>query len=181
MHLVAANDIKPEEIESIHAWGEATAVEPVSSSRVIERTTDAQFSTAHGLALAAHRIPPGPAWQDASTVYNPSILKMMDKVTFEVHPDNIKFMKENPLARPTKVEIKARGKVFTDERLYPRGSRSPQPETVIATDELVAKFKINAERMISSAKIDAAVKSLLKLEEVKNFAEVMKLVSLSGG
>jgi 2-methylcitrate dehydratase PrpD len=181
IHLVEENDIKPEEIESIHALTEGFAMEPVWLNRIIERPSDAQFSMAHGLALVAHRIPPGPRWQDMDVVMNPSILKLMDKVTCDVHPDYVKALEENPTARPSKVEIRARGKVFVEERLYPKGSPSPLPETYSTTNELIAKFKTNASRMLLPQKIEAAVDMLLKLEDIKDISDLLKLVSLRNG
>lgn len=178
IHLIEENDIKPKEIEGIKAWVEGFCMEPVWLNRTIESPTDAQFSVAHCLSLAAHRIPPGPRWQDVETVMNPSILKMMDKVTFDVHPDYVKSIKENPASRPSKIEVKARGKVFTEERLYPKGSPSPIPETSTTVDELVAKFKNNAQRMLLQHKIDSAVNAMLSLEDMDDISELMELVSL---
>ncbi len=178
IHLVEENDLKPEEIESVKAWVEGFCLEPVWQNRKIEQLTDGELSVAHALSLAAHRIPPGPRWQDEDVVMDPSILKMMDKVTFDVHPDYVKKLKENPIARPSKIEIKARGKVFSEERQYPKGSPSPDPETFITTEELVAKFRINAERMLVSSRIDDAVNALLKVEDMDDISELMELVSL---
>ena len=41
---------------------------------------DAQFSIAHGIALAAHFPPPGRAWQDPKLVFSPSVMGLMNKV-----------------------------------------------------------------------------------------------------
>jgi len=45
----------------------------------------------------------------------------------------------------------------------------------------VAKFRINAERMLLPQRIDAAVDMLLKLDDVENVAELVRLVSLRNG
>lgn len=103
IHLIEENNIKPEEIESIKAWVEDFCLKPIWQNSKIEHTIDGQFSVAHCLSLAAHRIPPGPVWQDISTVWNPSILAMMDKVTFDVHPDYIKSLTKDPAARPSRI------------------------------------------------------------------------------
>ena len=178
MYIVEENDIKPEEIEGINALIEGICMQPVWLNRTIENPTDAQFSVAHGLSLAAHRIPPGKRWQDRETVMNPSVFKLMDKVSFDVHPDYIRSIIENPAARPSRVEVKARGKVFIEERLYPKGSPSPQPETFTTMEELVAKFKSNAQGVLPPQKIDSAVSAILDLEAMDKIAELMEIVSL---
>jgi hypothetical protein len=56
-------------------YGEGWAyVLPSFKFRAIRFPQDAQFAFAHGLAVAAHRIPPGPKWQDAQVVFNPSVM-----------------------------------------------------------------------------------------------------------
>ncbi|MFC2066584.1 MmgE/PrpD family protein [Chloroflexota bacterium] len=179
IHIVRENNIKPEEIESIHAWVEAFCMEPVWNNRVIENPIDAQFSVAHGLSLAAHDIPPGPEWQDMETVMDPGILKLMDRVTYELHPDYTRAIEEDPRSRLSRVAVKARGKTFTEERRYPKGTPSPIPETFFTTDELVAKFEHNAQRALPARKIAPAWDAILKLEGMDNISELMKLVSIS--
>ena len=166
IYLVEKYDIKPQEIEKINAWVEGFCQKPVWQNKKIEHQTDVQFSVAHGLSLAAHRVPPGPAWQDMSTVMNPSILAMMDKVTYDVHPDYVEYITKNPAARPSRIEIKARGEVFTEERLYPKGSPSPEKETYTSDKELEDKFRINAERILPSHKVETSIKAILGLEEM---------------
>jgi 2-methylcitrate dehydratase PrpD len=179
INIIKENNIKPEEIESIHAWVEAFCMEPLWNNRKIENSIDAQFSVAHCLSLAAHDIPPGPEWQDMETVMKPSILKLMDKVTYDIHPGYIKALEEDPRTRLSKVEVKARGKTFTEERLYPKGTPSPIPETFFTTDELTTKFKHNARRSLLEYNIDLAVKTIMKLEDLENISKLMELVSLS--
>jgi len=177
--IIEENDIKPEEIESIHAWVEAFCMEPLWDNRRIESPVDAQFSVAHGLALAAHGIPPGPRWQDMETIMNPSILKMMDRVSYEIHPGYTKALEEDARSRLTKIEVRARGKTFVEERRYPKGTPSPEPETFFTTDELIDKFQHNAERALAQHQIDPAVNAIMKVEEMDHLSQLMKLVSIS--
>jgi 2-methylcitrate dehydratase PrpD len=177
VHMVNEHDIKPEEIESVKAWVEAFAIAPGWMCRTIEHQMDAQFCFAHALSIAAHRIPPGKHWQDYETVFNPSILKLMDKISFEAHPDYVKEITKNPLARPTRIEIKARGETFVEDRMYPKGSLTPQPETYLTNDELVEKFLANAEGVISTRKANELVNAVLNLEDVDDFSKIMKLTT----
>ncbi|KHL01362.1 MmgE/PrpD family protein [Sinomonas humi] len=70
--IVDEHDIGPSEIEAIDAWGEGRVQLPKWMNRSIDNVVDAQFSIAHGLAAAAHRLTPGPEWQRPEVVFSPS-------------------------------------------------------------------------------------------------------------
>lgn len=174
--IVEANDIQPSEIESITAWVEGWVLKPLWTNRDIKHVTEAQFSMAHGLALGAHRIPPGKEWQDPEVVYRPSILALMEKVHYEVNPDYADRLAADPASRPARIEVKARGKTFVGEALYPKGSLSADPSTRMTNDELSAKFRRNAEGVLPSDRIERALEQLWNLEHVQDVRELMKLL-----
>jgi 2-methylcitrate dehydratase PrpD len=174
--IVADNDLKPNEIEGIKAWVEGFVMQPIWLVRKIEHVTDAQFSVAHGLALGAHRIPPGKAWQSPAVVFDPSVLALMDKVTFEVHPDYENLVSGNAASRPARIEVRARGKTWVGEKRYPHGSPSPDPSTTMSNEELAAKFAGNAGGVVAPRNIDAAIKQILALEEVADIGSVIRLL-----
>lgn len=175
LDVLEQHDIKPEEIEHISVFGEAFVRLPIWENNTVEFPTDGQFSIAHGIALAAQRVRPGRAWQDPDLVFDPKVLAMMDKVTHEPHPDYIPFLKENGASRPAKVEISARGQVFTGETRYPKGSPSPDPSSYYSTEELVAKFRHNADGVLSAAATDDVVDMFLNLERAPDMGKVMAL------
>lgn len=173
--LIAKNDIKVDEIESIKAFGEGWAyVLPTFMSRDIRVVQDAQFSFAHGLALAAHRIQPGPKWQDPAVVFDPSVMNLMNKVSLEVHPASVQALAENPSSRPSRVEIRARGQTFAGEKRFPKGTPSPDPESFMTTEELVLKFRSFVDGIIPAASIDSVVDQVLNLEQVTDFGAIMR-------
>lgn len=179
--LVHRNDIRVEDIESITAWGEAWAyVLPAFTFEKIERVEDAQFSFTHGLAVAAHRLPIGPRWQDPKVVFDPSVMALRDKVRLEVHPDAVGSMAGNPSSRPSRVEIRARGQVFSGERQFPRGTPSPDPATYMSDQELVAKFRSFTDGLVAPATADRVVDSVMSLEQVPDFAAVMRELVWAG-
>jgi 2-methylcitrate dehydratase PrpD len=177
IQLVEENDIKPEEIDAIHAWGEAWIEQPIWLNKTIEHVHDAQFSVAHGLSVGAHRITPGRAWQDPDLVFSRSVLDLMDKVTFAPHPDYVAAITKHPASRPSRIEVVARGTTYVAERNYPKGSPSPDPATTMTTDELVAKFRHNAEGVITPPQADAVVHEVLNLETVENIGTLMRQLS----
>ncbi|MDR6855663.1 hypothetical protein [Variovorax guangxiensis] len=107
-------------------------------------------------------------------MFDPSVLALMDKISFEVHPDYEKLVTGNAASRPARIEVRARGKSFVEEARYPKGSPSPDPKSTMTTEELVAKFVRNAEGVIDSRIVDQAVTQLLNLDKVEDFASLMR-------
>jgi 2-methylcitrate dehydratase PrpD len=174
IELVRVNDIKPDEIESLTAYGEEWVGKFATFfNRDIERPYDAQFSFPHGLALAAHLVPPGKDWQDPENVYNPSVMNLMSKVVWKSHPDWAAAVAANPNARPARVEIAARGTTFVAERSYPKGSVSPDPSTFMTTDEVVEKFLHNARDVIAAEDAQWVADRVMHLEDVDDISTVM--------
>lgn len=175
--LLDEHDIKPEEIDAIRCWGEGWVEQPVWLYNDVHHPHEAQFSIAHGLAVGAHRIPPGRAWQAPETLRSPSVLQLMTKVSFAPHPDYVSKLSQDPSGRPTRVEIDARGQTFVAERSHPKGSVTSDPGTYMTTDELVTKFRINADGVLAAGQIDELVDGVLHLEE---FDDVRALLRAAG-
>ena len=175
--LVRKHDIQPSEIECIRAWVEGWVMHPLWTSRSIDHVTQAQFSMAHGLAVGAHLIPPGKAWQSPEVVFKPSVLALMEKVKYEVHPDYAGELTGNAARRPTRIEVQARGQTFVGETLYPKGSPSPDPTTRMTNDELSAKFIGNAEGVLESQDIERVLEQLWHLERVDGIGTLMSMLS----
>jgi 2-methylcitrate dehydratase PrpD len=175
--ILETNAIQVHEIEEIKAWVEGFVMQPLWLNRKIEHVTQGQFSIAHGLSVGAHRIPPGKQWQSPEVVFSPSVLALMDKVKFEVHPDYEKQLTGNAASRPTRIEVRARGKTFTGERRYPKGSPSPDPSTRMTNEELAAKFARNAEGVIAPAAVDAALKLVWTMDNSRDLGQLLRLVS----
>lgn len=174
INLIKEHNIKPDEIEAIKVYVEGFVEQPVWLNTHIEQLHDAQFSIAHGIAIGALGLQPGKAWQDPKIVFSEQTLALMNKVTHEIHPDYVKHLLENPSSKPAKIEIKARGKVFIGETLFPKGVRSPDPKTYMSNDELIEKFLHNASSQLTTSRAKKVVDMVMNLEDVKDFSLVMK-------
>lgn len=175
--ILDTNAIAVDEIDGIKVYVEGMVEQPVWLNREILTTHDAQFSIAHGIAVGAHRVPPGPAWMDPDLVFGDSVMGLMGKVKHEVHPDYVKLLSGNAASRPAKLEIAARGQVFSGERRYPKGSRSPDPASFMTDDELAAKFMRNVEGTLPRDRAERIVELTMNLPAVSDFADVMRLTS----
>lgn len=177
--IVGRAGIKPDEIERLVSYGEEWAFFPSFTNRDIGVIQDAQFSFPHILAMAVHGVPLGKEWQDPKVVFSESVLRVMSKVELKPHPDWGSAVTRDPRARPSRVEVHARGEVFVGERNYPKGSPSPEPQTRATDAELIDKFRHNAEGVLSAAARDKAVDQIMNLEAVKDFSAVMPLLARS--
>ncbi|MGC4250838.1 MAG: MmgE/PrpD family protein [Sphingobium sp.] len=171
------NAIGVEEIEGIKVYVEGMVEQPVWLNREILLPHDAQFSIAHGIAVGAHRVPPGRAWMDPELVFGPSVMNLMEKVTHEVHPDYVKLLTGNAASRPAKLEIIARGQTFAGERRYPKGSKSPDPASFMTDEELIQKFLNNADGILPRANAERIVELTMDLAKVNDVGEIMRLTA----
>jgi 2-methylcitrate dehydratase PrpD len=179
--IVEEHDIAPAEIDGITAWVEGFVEQPVWLNREIAHVHDAQFSIAHGLALGAHRVPPGKGWQDPELVFGASVMNLMNKVTHEVHPNYVELLSGHAASRPAKIEVQARGKTFVGERRYPKGSPSPESSSFMTNEELAAKFRRNTEDVLSAARIDDVIDTVFHLEKLGNVAALMRMLGPQTG
>jgi 2-methylcitrate dehydratase PrpD len=175
--VVQEHDLRPEEITAMKVYVEGIAERPCWVNRKIERVEDAQFSMAHGIAMAAHRFPLGKEWQDPKNVFKPSVMALMERVTTQVHPDYATAMSGNAAARPARVEIQARGQTYVETRNYPKGSPSPDPQSYMTDDELVTKFCHNVQGVLSASRSDAVVDAVWALDRQDNVARLMALTA----
>jgi 2-methylcitrate dehydratase PrpD len=175
--VVEDNDLKPDEIEAMRAWGEGWVELPVWLNNTIEDLHDGQFSVRHGLSVAAQRVPPGPAWQSPDMVFSPSVLGLMDKITFAPHPDYVSAITRHAASRPARIEIDARGTTFTGEREYPKGSPSPDPSSFTTNQELADKFLVNAAGVLEDSRAQEAVAMIMDLESVTDINDLTRLLA----
>lgn len=179
--IVEKHDIRPDEIERIHLFVEGFVLKPTWQTRNIDHVHYAQFSIAHGMAIGAHRLKPGRAWHDPENVFSESVLRLMDKVEFEAHPDYVKRLSAHASARPSRVEVTARGETFVAERLYPKGSPSPDPSNLMSTEELIDKFLHNAEGVLRGDTADAVVEMVMGDTGAWDTAKLMALLASDAG
>ncbi len=173
--LVSGNDIMPPEIEAVEAGIEGFCDEPMFKGTRLDSEADAQFNVAYQFAVAAHRVPVGPAWYGQHTMRNPEILGFMKKVKSGPHPGYAAAIRKDPTSTLSEVRIMARGKVFSEERTHHKGS--PALETTRMSDsDLMAKFRTNASGILSSDRIDRSIELIMGLETVDDVSALMDLL-----
>ena len=175
VEIIEKNKLKPEEIESVKVYGRGGFDAGLFGRKEVDTISAAQFNPRYNISVAAHRIPVGVEWIEPQTMKNPDILKFMDKITGVSHPDYVKELERDPLSALSKVDVVARGKTFTVERKYRRGTVGTKAR--LTDEETAAKFRHNASRTLSREKIDKAVTAFMGLEKVKNISELIALIT----
>lgn len=179
--LVREHNIKPDEIDSVKAFGEAWAKLPTFMNRDITHVTDAQLTFVHALAIAASGVKAGKHWQDPKIVFDPKILSLMSRITWDPNPAFFTAYDANQASRPSRVEIAARGQTFAGEKLYPKGSPSPDPESFMTTPEIIEKFRENADGVISASQADEVIDNVLGMEKLSDIGTLMASLTSKGG
>lgn len=168
--LLETHELEPEEIDHVTAylqseWGDFPS----------EGIAGKQFDPGFAFAAAAHRVPRGPQWYAPATMNDPSIQQFGEKVSTTAYPGYQDALEEEPVCAPGKVEIEARGQKFSEERRYRRGTTGS--DHMLTDNELAAKFRRNADPVLSDEQIDAAIDMFLNLETLDDVSALMQEVT----
>jgi 2-methylcitrate dehydratase PrpD len=173
--ILDANNLKAEEIESIQAYCHPSVGQPCFTNPELINIQDAQFNPKYVFALAAHRIKIGVEWQDEHMMRDPRILDFGRKITCEPNPEFGQLDKNGRPITNSRVIVKARGNTYTEVSAMPRGGAHG---TLLTDGELIAKFRHNAQRVLTQNKIDKAVEAFTNLEKISNINEAMEHLSI---
>jgi 2-methylcitrate dehydratase PrpD len=181
-NIIQQNNLMPEEIEQVKIFGRWFNITPPGPKKEIAGIYAAQFNQQYIFSLLAHRIRIGVEWVDPDTMKNPAILAFMDKVTFDADPEFAQKAQtariEDPRVRPARVEVTARGKIFSNEIKFRRGDTFTDVNWT--WEDAVGKFRHNGERILTANKIEQATKILLELEIINPVSHLIKeITSLS--
>lgn len=171
-NLVQEHNLQPEEIERIDAYCDPHgALLPMWSTKNLVSCLDAQMSVPYAVSLVAHRVKIDPRWQDEANFKNPRYVAFMDKVTIQAHPDFETVIRKEPGSRIGKVDVLARGRTFSEERKYRKGSPAT-PETLMTDEELTQKFLDNAAEVLPGNCAGRLAEMMLSLEDVKRTSDL---------
>ncbi len=172
--ILEKNDLYADEIESVTSY--ALPFVANQAPYDVQTQVDVQFSLPFVLSAAANRVKTGPAWQDWETIRDPKIQAFMKKVTMVVDPWAIETKRKDLKSWPARVEVKARGRVYKEETLYPKGTNFTEGRAT--DDQLTDKFRKNASRILTQDKIDRAVECIFALDKVQKTNELTSLLVL---
>jgi 2-methylcitrate dehydratase PrpD len=166
--------LAPSEIESVDCHTGPFHAHP--DQYAVSNQIDAQFSMPYCMALAAHDYKPGPAWQSKRALGDPRIREFMHKVRMHVAPEYAEWRRKDFNSWYGRVEVKARGQVFSEETYYPGGC---QVEGYKFTDEkMIDRFKVCAYEILTDEKVDRAVDAIMNVEALEDLDDLSDNISL---
>lgn len=169
--IIEKNNLLPSEIERVHAYLRA-GMEGLFGQKDLECISGAQFNPRYMFTMVANRVRRGPEWYDADNMKDNEMLKFMDKVSWEVHPDYAQAEKEDPLNALAKCEVVAREQTFVVERKHRRGTTGTE---LAPTDaDITNKFRHNVSRILTQEKIDRAVEVFEDLENITDVSHLFR-------
>jgi 2-methylcitrate dehydratase PrpD len=172
--IMEKNGLQPEDIESVDSYSIPFVASPVPYD--VETQVDVQFSLPFVLSAAANRIRVGADWQEHDTIHDPRIRAFMKKVNMHVDPQIVEMKRKNPRTWPARVEVHAKGATYTSEALYMRGTNFT--DRSLSDEELAEKFRHNASRQLTPARIDEAIQRIWSLDEAATVLELTGAVAL---
>ena len=171
-HLIEVHKLRPDEIEKVITYSDThTAKMPLYATKIIRTPSDAQMSTAYAVSMAVHGVKPGPDWYDDETLRNKTYLAFMNKVQGEAHPEFEAMLGKDSQSRIGKVEVFARGQIFTEERKYRKGSPAT-PQTRMSDADLAEKFSHCASRVLSPRRTEQLIETIFGLENLDDVARL---------
>lgn len=131
---------------------------------------DAQFSLPYTIAVAICKNKTGPGEFKEEVLDDPEVLKLADKITWELDPEAEKVY---PKAYPaTVIATLNDGREVVSHVDYPKGD----PENPVSMEEIVRKFNSLTEKYFDQKKREKVVEELKRLETVDNISKIGDLL-----
>ena len=183
--LLDMHDLRPEEIERIDFNVEPMGLLPSFIADEPKDHVEAAASAPYAVAVLCHRIKRGPGWQAQSVIDDPRIRAFMKKVRIGLNP-RVEVLRHQditvegrpyPRHRPGSCAVTARGQVFEGASDFCPWL-SIDPDWSASDADLASKFRENADSVLSLGKIEAAIETILALDQLGNVSAL--LATLAG-
>ena len=169
--LKRTEGLRPEQVEEVECLvpaGEVPIVcEPTTAKLRPRSPYDAKFSLAFcvAAALVGDRVSIGTFSEEG--IREPGALALAARVRYTVDPSS-----PYPRTFPGWVKVRLRdGRMLEAREESQRGG----PEMPIAPDEVIAKFRDNAARLMPPARVDALESAVLGMERARNLGPLLAL------
>ena len=168
--LRAANDLRPEEIESVRLGlpkaGMLLIGHPAEKKSNPENVVDGQFS---GPFVVASALATGAmGWDSYKLLQDKEIRALLPKIRGEFDPE---IEAEYPTNMSGKVTIRARGQDFVQKVVIPKG----EPDNFLTEGELRAKFAGLADAVLGEERAAQLADAVLAIDRANDVASVIRL------
>lgn len=178
--IVAAEHLRPEEIEAIEVQGFGNYCVHPWNSYVPRNEMEAQFSLPYAVSLVVAGVPVGPGWYARERLQDPALAALARRVSASPNPEVAKRVAAawpQPVREvPTRVTIRARGRVFSAEDCYAQGDGFA-PTHRMDDAALIRKFRGNSEAVLSPQAAERLVEAVFELERMESLATLGALLA----
>ena len=172
LDLVREEKIAPYDIERILVKTTTRGADILSDPSKYKPTTKetADHSLPYGVAVAAAKGHVLPSDFGDAALKDPLVWELLPRIQVVADPEIDALF---PKVKRAIVTITTKkGETFTRQEDFAKG----EPNRPLSQEELVAKFRANAGRVMSPRRIDRVVERTLRLEDVKKTGDYMRLV-----
>lgn len=173
LDLVIAHDVAPESIDRIEIATLKRAAEILADDKkyIIDSRETADHSLPYCIAAAVVRRTLTPREFSPESLKDESILACVPKVRAVLEPS---YEDRFPAEQPCRVEITlTNGERLSTDRAYPKGD----PRDQLSTDELMQKFEVLAEGILSRDECEAFHDAVYRVEESDSIRDLLSMIS----
>jgi 2-methylcitrate dehydratase PrpD len=134
---------------------------------------DAYWSVPWPFGNAALGYKPGPSWYKHERFKDVELKKFMKKIKIKTLPEAVEAFAKEPEKSITKLELKATGgRNFAERTEYCKGD----PQKPMSHEEVIEKFLVQTDGIISREKAYKLIELVEKLEEVEDISKISNLI-----
>lgn len=173
LEVIHEHDISPDDIEKIIIKTYSPATSGSFMNAEPKNMPQAQFSTVYAIAVAVHRVPPGPKWFAKETLRNASILKLAKKVKLFGDQEADEAFCKDPSNIMATAKVYVEGRAYNYRVEFPRGD----PKKRLTKGEIEEKFRSLAFESLGERKVMDIIDLVRNLEKLRRAGELTKLLS----
>lgn len=171
LEVMKENKLDPEEVKEVlvetTTRGADILSDPSKYKPTTKETADHSLPYCIAVAVAKGNVLPSDFEEDA--LRDPLVWSLLDKIKVVANPEiDLLF----PKIKRAIVTIKTSKGEYKKQEDFAKG----QPERPLSEEELISKFKANAEKKVSSSKMEDIVKATQELENINKTEDYMKLL-----
>lgn len=173
LEIMKSNGLKPQDIEEVIYFAhEKITNYPYDNINPVT-PEDAYWSVPWSFANAALGYKIGPSWYIEERFKDENLKKFMQKVKVKTLPEAVEAFAKEPEKSVTLLEVKtSTGKSYTKRTEYCKGD----PQKPMSHAEIIEKFLLQTETIISSKKAHKLIELVENLEDLPDISEIMSLV-----
>ena len=172
IELMQENSIDPKEVKEVLVETTTRGADILSDLSKYKPTTKetADHSLPYCIAVAVAKGNVLPSDFEEDALRDPFVCSLLDKIKVVANPEIDAFF---PKVKRAIVTIKTSKEEYKKQEDFAKG----QPERPLSEEELISKFKANAEKKVSSSKMEDIIKATQELENIHEAGEYMKLLA----